>query len=301
MIERCGNVSQVYHTNIFLHNGAGDKEVTAWKENLLSILKDLPCGDAPIGPVVQLLVSALRPSKIYRIHHQHVGESSSFICLMLLMPPSCQKSFSEMEPVLQLPWTGEVQIECSLHAETNVRHALEHGHLFYSRFIAATNLVYDSGELPPLPEAGAEAKVAYSERLKKELGEAAKRVIHFYGAAVMLQPEKPPVMAFMLHQATELTFRGVILGVLGSDKKTHEIRVLAKHAKRIAPQLSEIFLGGSEEDKRLLQLLDTAYLDARYNAAFQIEVDDMNKLQLKVNRLIRSAAALFDLELGEEL
>jgi Uncharacterized conserved protein related to C-terminal domain of eukaryotic chaperone, SACSIN len=97
--------------------------------------------------------------------------------------------------------------------------------------------------------------------------------------------------AFFLHQATELCCRALIASFLGIEKKTHSLHQLKKYSRRITPLVHQIFPENTTEEKRLLKLLDEAYLAARYENDFSITPDDLHILMEKVTQLHRSIFA----------
>lgn len=86
----------------------------------------------------------------------------------------------------------------------------------------------------------------------------------------------------MLHQTAELTYRGILQSLNGYDKKTHEIRVLRKYARRCAPQLCSIFSDDSEGEKRILDILEGADSNSRYVDDYDIPEGDLNVLFEKI-------------------
>lgn len=67
-----------------------------------------------------------------------------------------------------------------------------------------------------------------------------------------------------------------------------------RYNHRLAPQLNEVFPGDSPEEHRLLQLLEDAYLETRYNPHYQISEQDQNLISTRVFGLLDLAEAVFD-------
>ncbi|WP_409012445.1 HEPN domain-containing protein [Dyadobacter sp. 50-39] len=98
---------------------------------------------------------------------------------------------------------------------------------------------------------------------------------------------------FMLRQAAETTFRSTAVALYGSKRRTHSIRSLKRVNHRLATQLNDIFAGGSPDEERLLQLLEDAYLGARYNPDYQISEQEVRSISSRVLRLLELAEAVF--------
>jgi hypothetical protein len=72
--------------------------------------------------------------------------------------------------------------------------------------------------------------------------------------------------------------------------RNHSIEVLLRYCSRFAPQLSALFPGDSGEAGRLTELLETAYLKARYTEEFIITTTELMLLNEKISRLLDLAA-----------
>jgi HEPN domain-containing protein len=101
-------------------------------------------------------------------------------------------------------------------------------------------------------------------------------------AAYLHENNSSRLTGFMLHQAVELTFRGILQSLNGYHKKTYEIRVLKKYARRCAPQLCRIFSDDSEGEKHILDILEGAYSNSRYVDDYDISEGHFNVLFEKV-------------------
>ncbi len=110
-----------------------------------------------------------------------------------------------------------------------------------------------------------------------------------------LQNGKPlNQVIFNLNQSVERFFGGLLLIYTGYKPKTHNIKVLRKYAKHISDELNLIFgaPGGDPEDLRLFDLLNKSYIDSRYQNGYKIDVSDLKKLIIKVNKLEQVAISL---------
>ncbi|MXV14002.1 HEPN domain-containing protein [Pedobacter sp. HMF7056] len=117
----------------------------------------------------------------------------------------------------------------------------------------------------------------------------------FYAGARFHREANDSAMAmFMLQQATESTFRTIAIALYGMERKTHSLRSLKKLNRKLAPQLNEIFPADTEQEERLLKLLEDAYLDARYLADYKIGGDDIQVLMDRVQQVLSTARNVFD-------
>lgn len=290
MYNQCGNVTnKVYTTNVFINGTGEEPELLQWKERLREIADGIPRASGELEPLVQLVVAALAPAQIYRLRHPALNGSKEppFVDLLFLMPARCTVPFTELEPVLELAWIRNRRVACSLHNEGNVREALRNGHRFYTFALREENRIYDSGELSlPHPAAEAVQKALVSCRQTFSLYHG--KAEWFWKSAAAMEGNEVLAL-FMLQQAAEMIFRGLLLSLNGYDKKTHELRSLKKHLRRCAPQMAGIFPDNTEEESRLLTLLENAYLDARYNTDFKVSEEEYGILPQRVQNLMKAA------------
>lgn len=181
---------------------------------------------------------------------------------------------------------------CSLHNEGNILEGLRDGHIFYASQCVPENLVYDDKVVafpitPPeiMMKAKKEAYLIFEPNFTKALD--------FHVAAARLhESHNSLITVFLLHQAAELTFRGILQSLNGYEKRTNEIKQLKKYVRRCAPQLCGIFAEDAEEDSRLLEVLDNAYNYARYGNDYQISEGDLAVLFKKVTLLLDTAKSI---------
>jgi HEPN domain-containing protein len=93
--------------------------------------------------------------------------------------------------------------------------------------------------------------------------------------------------AFLLHQAAERYFHAASLVLTGYKDRTHDLEKLAQKAAEQHPRLVEALPKTELEDERLFTLLRKAYIEARYNKAYRITLDDLSALQGRVLELAR--------------
>jgi uncharacterized protein len=88
--------------------------------------------------------------------------------------------------------------------------------------------------------------------------------------------------AFLLHQAAERYYHAASLVLSGYKDRTHDLEKLAQKAAEQHPRLVEALPKTEPEDERLFTLLRKAYIEARYNKAYRINLDELSALQGRV-------------------
>jgi HEPN domain-containing protein len=225
------------------------------------------------------------------LKHKDAANPATVGYIDLLIVVSCKNSvpFTELEPILEMPYVKDQLVSCSLHSEGNVLEGLRNGHIFYSLNCIPENLVYDD-KTTNYPATTPEALQEVKKHVKEKFTQAFEKSQHFYESAVSLYQSHPSqIIVFMLHQAAELTYRGILQSLNGYDKKTHEIRAFKKHVRRCAPSINTVFPDNTEEEKRLLDILENAYLSARYKDYYEVCENDLSLLFKKLTQLQTAA------------
>lgn len=91
--------------------------------------------------------------------------------------------------------------------------------------------------------------------------------------------------SFYLHQACENLYNSIILTFTLYSPKEHSLIKLSAKAKTHSLKSSAAFPRDTEEEKRLFDLLQVAYVQARYNLHFCVTKEDIEALIPKVELL----------------
>lgn len=91
--------------------------------------------------------------------------------------------------------------------------------------------------------------------------------------------------SFNLHQACENYYNSIILTFTLYSPKEHSLIKLSARAKTHSLESSKAFPRNTEEEKRLFDLLQDAYVRARYSLHFRITQEDIEALIPKVELL----------------
>jgi HEPN domain-containing protein len=91
--------------------------------------------------------------------------------------------------------------------------------------------------------------------------------------------------AFQLHQATEFASKTVLL-IFGSEcPQEHHLDILGDLAADYCPELAGLIPRESESQKELFELLDYAYIGARYDREYKITKEQLEQLAPCVKKL----------------
>jgi HEPN domain-containing protein len=242
--------------------------------------------------VIAFLKATLSPERIFLLHHDK-NDNCEYFDLLIVMPGNAQTNFNQYEQIVSMANIEGAVINVSLHQSATLQKQLAEGHIYYSMACNKENLIYDNGStsFPPIDKtllytACEKANATfYNSRIKANS--------FLQGAADYYKDQDITITAFMLHQSVELALRGLITALLGNCAKTHCLRELKRPLKRCAPGLKYLLSASEAEENRLLHLLEKAYLESRYNDAFDISDNDIIVLMEASKTLCERAERTF--------
>jgi HEPN domain-containing protein len=246
--------------------------------------------------IMELIIAALDPLLIFEIKHPAPQslEQKPYRDVLIVFADDNHKPFKEHQPIVELLSAGDEKLYCSVHKFSDLHQALTSGQVYFSLACTTENLIYQRSP-SPLPKILPETLERLIEKARQDFSIGISKARKFFeGAAYYQQVGEHALSMFMLQQAAETTFRSVAIALYGSERRTHSIRSLKRFNHRLAPGLNDLFPGGSPDEERLLQLLDSAYLEARYNPHYQIGEQDLHLISSRVFRLLELAEAVFE-------
>ena len=91
--------------------------------------------------------------------------------------------------------------------------------------------------------------------------------------------------AFQLHQAAEHYYKSVLLVFTAYQPKEHVLEELGAKCGKLAQSLHDVFPMDTPEDRARFELLESAYVDARYSMTYEISRQDLELLAGHVQEL----------------
>jgi HEPN domain-containing protein len=289
-----------YVNNIFFEPAKDRSGWDEWIERLQGILDKIPPKADELKPIIQFIVTAIAPTKIFMLKNPENFEKEypRYIDLLVVISGKCAVPFTDLEPLLELASLKDEYVCCSLHNEGSVIEGLKNGHPFYSLNFIPENLVYDDLSIK-YQETTSEALFELKRQAKEKFNFSFQKAKHFYELAIHLHEScSSQILPFLLHQSVEQTYRSVLKSLNGYDKKTHEIRSLKKHIRRCAKGLNGVFPDNNEEEKRLLDILEAAYIDSRYGDTIFLIEEDVLIFMKRIRQLQDIASKIVSEKLG---
>jgi len=166
-----------------------------------------------------------------------------------------------------------------------VNYKLSHGQYFFTEICEQGIILYDSGRFKLRQKKKlnpAEAK-QHAQAHFDEAFTSAKSFYIQYENALKIPDYKNA--AFQLHQAAEFASKTVLL-VFGSEcPQEHHLDILGDLAADYCPELAGLIPRESDESKELFELLDYAYIGARYDMHYKITKEQLEQLAPCVKKL----------------
>jgi predicted nucleotidyltransferase/HEPN domain-containing protein len=168
-----------------------------------------------------------------------------------------------------------------------VNNALVRGHYFFTDIRKEGIVLYDTREF----------KLARSRKLnpKERRGQARAHFKEWFASAKVFFRQYQNAMrmreyknaAFQLHQATERFYGAILLVFTNYRPKMHDLEKLSHMVAGYDPALLTVFPQATEEQKKSFDLLNRAYVEARYNPRYRITKGQLEYLAERVKRLQR--------------
>ena len=188
--------------------------------------------------------------------------------------------------------SGKAEVSLIVHSIDDINQQLERGQYFFSDIIKEGILLHDAGRVALAKErpSSPEERQAYAQACFDGGLESANT---FYdGFEFYLSTGKNKAAAFLLHQAAEVYYKTVLLVFTAYlPRKTHKLEELGKKCGDLHPAFRGVFpFAGSgprstAEERRRFELLEAAYLDARYSMSYAISREDLDMLAAPVREL----------------
>ncbi len=164
-------------------------------------------------------------------------------------------------------------------------YAISKAHYFETEIKDQGVILYDSGEY----------KLARRQQLNfKEIKERAQKYYDdkfgkandfLDGVKFYYDSNRHMMASFHLHQAAENFLRTIPMVFILYGHKSHDLSELMNAAKKHTTEFYKAFPRDTDEEKRLFDLLQRAYIESRYNPDFEITKADIDALLPKVEEL----------------
>ena len=164
-------------------------------------------------------------------------------------------------------------------------YALTKAHYFETEIKRDGIILYDSGAY----KLARRRKLDYTEikeRAQKYFDDKFGRALSFVRSAKHdIYDGDNQMASFHLHQSAENFLRTIPMVFILYGYKSHNLSELMNATKKHTAEIFRVFPRDTEEEKRLFDLLQRAYIESRYNPDFEIAKGDIDALLPKIERL----------------
>lgn len=125
------------------------------------------------------------------------------------------------------------------------------------------------------------------ENIEKQNRENGQKVKAFLaGAELFIIRKEHKMAAFMLHQCAEHALLALLKKGTGLHVNTHSLDKLMRYCSMVNYTITEILPRNNEQQERLFQLLQKAYIDTRYKYDYHINTAELQGLKAMIEKLV---------------
>lgn len=260
-------------------------------ENLIESSLKEACG---------LIIKLIGPEKIFLLgSYENEQDKRIFYDLLIIISGGMNRPHNDYNVIIEHISMKIYPITGIFVKANDLFKRMAAGHIYFSRVCRSDNLLYDDGTHPlPVPDTiSVDGIIARSE---KDFNNGLQRAKFFLeGAHLYSERKEKELAAFMLHQAAELTYRAISKSLTDHEVFSHDLNSLRRECRRCAPCIMRIFPGDGGEEKRLLSLLQKAYVNTRYKDNYEISECDLTTLLRRIERLHLAARNIFSVKIAE--
>lgn len=244
--------------------------------------------------VVEIIIRITNAEKLFWSGFSINNRNRPLFDFLVLLPPNAKYSYNDYLTQVQAKCSeiGSVLIWCNKINEV-FKH-LREGHIFYSAACSAELMVYDNKRVT-LPEKLVMDISVIKVNARNIFDDALLNAKSYLdGAEYFATTGQYKPAAFLLHQATEHSLRALLISLTGLIAYGHNLKSLIRHSCFCAPHLDTIFPKNTDEEKELFNLLNTAYVAARYSPSYEINNEQVMLLLDRVNSIISQTEQSFE-------
>jgi len=263
-------------------------------EKIAKIYQPEVLGNEKLKALVETIIRITNAEKLFWSGFAINNRNRPQFDFIVLLPPDAKYSYSDYLTQVQAKCSeiGSVLIWCNKINEVYRR--LRGGHIFYSAVCTDGFLVYDNRRLP-LPEKAPIDISTIKVNARNIFNDAFQNAKSYLdGAEYFATSNQYKQAAFLLHQATEHAIRALLASLTSLTTYGHNLKSLIRYSSFCAPGLDAIFPKNTDEEKESFNLLNTAYVAARYNPSYEISQEQVMLLLERVYSILTQTEQSFE-------
>lgn len=279
--------------HIYLHPKSAPLEYEEWMRKVGSLLQ-VGMEYTSIKPVLDLLVAAIEPERVFIVSNPPIEEHQIAACIEIILIVDDDKIFRcSLNSFIQLACLKMHHATISVHSSREMERGLREGHIYYSTHCKEDFLVF-SGSPYRLNQTAQDKLDEIYRDVEESFNEGMQKAEEFWKLACELENNaQHNHAALMLHQGVEQVYRSILWAVGRESPSTHRLKKLRRRAAVFVPQITQAGL-----NKYDLEHLDMAYTSLVYHCFDIREVCDVLSLCTDVRQLIQIAGGAIQIKIN---
>jgi uncharacterized protein len=250
-----------------------------------------------IQKIIDIIIPIASPEKIFNlgnIEGRHLAfsifkvlpfEWEQTYALDILILTTGKNRITELQDIIEDRCRSIVPVTAMIMPIEKFNSLFELNHPFPAHVIASKSMIYDAGNIR-FSEPGMNEQSELFNQLVEEARCSYRMGCSFLWWSEMQQVRKELRLAtFSLHQAAELYFSSIFQAVTGYRMNSHNLDKMYRYCRTFNIELLNFFPRPFDRERHLFNLLQRAYIDARYKANFNIKVSDVQLLTGHIKNL----------------
>ncbi|GAA4803281.1 hypothetical protein GCM10023231_35340 [Olivibacter ginsenosidimutans] len=230
--------------------------------------------------ILEKLAEKMPLDSVYEFSYRFQGIAQSR--LLVVIDSKCQVSAKTLEPMAELCLAETPKHRFRLIPYGELKTAIQHGALYYVLACRQPHQKLIIGK-KPLPSPTRKELESIRTKAQEHYEKAkAKQEDFLEGMEFYRSKGNFSQALFMLHQAAELTFRGMENAVFKRDRPSHSLQDHLKLTSQYLPECSKLFDKEEPYFYRLLKLIDQSYTAVRYQRNFEVDPEELEQLTSKL-------------------
>lgn len=256
--------------------------------------------ESSLKEACKVIIKLIGPEKIFLLgSYENEQDKRTLYDLLITITASANRPYNEYNVIMEHIGMKIYPVTGTFVKANDLLKRMAVGHIYFSRVCRSENLLYDDG-VHPLPVPDTIPVDDIIARAERDFNNGLQRAKFFLeGARHYSEKKENDLAAFMLHQAAELTYRAISKSLTDHELFSHDLSSLRRKCQRCAPGIMQIFPGDNEEEKRLLNLLQKAYVHTRYKDNYEICECDLTALLMRIEQLHLAARNIFSVKIAE--
>ncbi len=218
-----------------------------------------------------------RPIATKRISHYHV---------LVVVPRAGKSPNMEMQDKIEGKLQHSIPTTAIVLDTEQFTDWIKEGHPFALTLVKGNSLVYTRKEME-MEEFERACDKEQRNKIESVFAQGQNKAVEFLAGADLYRiREQNKMAAFMLHQSLEQILRSLLLLLTGLEIATHSLDKLLRFCSMFYHRFSEIFKSSDGKSEKLFQLLQKAYINARYKDDYHTHTADLLFLEEKIRTIL---------------